>query len=121
MRFAREQSWWTSRPFRDGRLPISVFSKPYSAKAVAFRLWAPSAASKRSASLFSVSYIGFLAKRPSGKKIGPTLNKVSKPLILVHSSHFINVETEVQGGVGSDLSQFIGPISKRAEMRSLVS
>ena len=49
------------------------------------------------------------------------LNKISKPLILVQPSHFINDETEAQGGGGADLSKFIWPISKRAEMRSRVS
>lgn len=86
-------------------------------------LRAPSAASNRSGSLLFVSYIGFLAICPLGvkKKIGSTLNKVSKPLILVQPSlTFINDETEVQDVGGSDLSKFIWPISKRAEMKSHV-
>lgn len=65
----------------------------------------------------------FPCNLPSGseKKIGPTLNKVSKPLILVQPSlTFINDETEVQEVGGSDLSKFIWPISKRAEMKSHV-
>ena len=124
IRFEIEQGLWTSRPFRAHRIHISVFSKLCSGKAAAFRLWPPSVASNRLASILSVLYIGFLANIHLGKTTtttGPSLNKLFKPLILVQPSHFINDVTEVQGGGGCDLSKFIWPISERAEMGNHVS
>ena len=58
--------------------------------------------------------IAFLENIPLGEKMVLLLNKVSKPMILVKPSYFINNETEVQGGGGSHLSKIIWPISKRA-------
>lgn len=88
---------------------------------MASQLWAPSAASNRPASLFFWFWYWFPREHASGKKLVPLLSKVSKPLILVQLLHFINNETEVQRGGGSDLYKIIWPISKRAEMRSHVS
>ena len=125
MRVEIEQGWWTSRPFRAHRIPISVFSNLCSGKAAAFRLWTP-VASNRLASILSVLYNGLLANLHLGEKkqkttTGPSLSKAFKPLILVEPSHFINDVTRVQGGGGCDLSKFIWPISERAEMGNHVS
>lgn len=100
---------------------MSVFSKPYSGGVCGIPALGSFCCFKQINFTFSVFYIGFLENIPLEKKLVPLLNKVSKPMILVQPSHFINNESEVQGGGGSDLSKIIWPISNRAEMRSHVS
>lgn len=63
----------------------------------------------RSVSLLSISYISFLKNFPL-EKIGPTLSKISHPLMLVQPTHFINNENEVQRGGGHDFPRSYGQL-----------
>lgn len=115
MCFALDQGWWPSQPFRAGRSPSqSVLNH------ILGRLWLP-LLFQTDQLPFYLLYILVSLKTSPWRKIGSAFKQCFKTTDSNSNISLYNDETEVRAGGGSDLSRFIWPISRRAEMGSLAS